>query len=106
MPIALIVNELVSNCMKHAFPGGRTGRILVSIREAALSPGAGDAWLLEVEDDGIGIEEAGEKAECIDKGIGTELVQALTGQLRGTLSRCPGASGRGTLVSMRFPRQR
>ena len=106
MPIALIVNELVSNCMKHAFPDGRTGRILVSIREAELSPGAGDAWLLEVEDDGIGIAEAGKREDFPDKGIGTELVQALAGQLRGTLSRRPGASSRGTLVSMRFPRQR
>ncbi len=49
IPIALIVNELVSNCMKHAFPGGRSGKISVSLREEA------ERWILEVEDDGVGL---------------------------------------------------
>jgi two-component sensor histidine kinase/PAS domain-containing protein len=111
IPVALIVNELVSNCLKHAFPEGRKGRIRVSMREE------GEDWVLEVEDDGVGIAGQGSSAprsEAKEPGIGTELVQALSGQLRGALSRGPGAvsssgspsSGPGTLVTMRFPRLR
>jgi two-component sensor histidine kinase len=40
IPCGLIVNELVSNCLKHAFPGGRTGKIRLGIRknsETAMS---------------------------------------------------------------------
>jgi two-component sensor histidine kinase len=104
IPVALIVNELVSNCMKHAFPEGRTGRVRVSMRAD------GDAWFLEVEDDGIGIDGAVDLKTDPDgrrTGIGTELVQALAGQLRGVLVRSSGAltglAGPGTIVSMRFP---
>ncbi len=111
MPLALIVNELVSNSLKHAFPEGRRGRILVSMREE------GDSWLLEVEDDGVGIPahiEAEAGAQGRGQGVGTELVQALAGQLRGALVRTPalptgalsGKGGPGTLVSLRFPRDR
>jgi PAS domain S-box-containing protein len=121
MPVALIVNELVSNCMKHAFPGGRKGSILVSMREAASSAGddAATSWLLEVDDDGIGIagaEESAKEPDDKEPGIGTELVRALAEQLRGTVVRRAGtrvgatdggkADGPGTLVSLRFPRQR
>ena len=93
IPIALIVNELVSNCMKHAFPGGRSGKISVSLREEA------ERWILEVEDDGIGL---GGTTVGTEAGIGTELVLALAAQVRGTVSRSPGRSGHGTLVSISF----
>jgi PAS domain S-box-containing protein len=107
MPVALIVNELVSNCLKHAFPEGRQGRILVSLRAAPPSEPSGDAegWVLEVEDDGIGVSEKA-AATARERGIGTELVQALAGQLRGAIVRGPCAEGSGTLVAMRFPRER
>lgn len=48
-PIALIVNELVTNALKHAFPDDRGGQISVRVR------GRGNGLLLEVADDGIGI---------------------------------------------------
>jgi PAS domain S-box-containing protein len=100
IPVALIVNELVSNSLKHAFPAGRPGRVTVSLRENEGS------WLLEVEDDGIGIAAPAAPAEGGESGIGTELVQALASQLRGELARSAGSRGAGTLVSMRFPRAR
>ena len=98
IPVALIVNELVSNCMKHAFPTGKKGRVIVSMREVPEA----SSWLLEVEDNGIGFE--GSRAPALNKpsGIGTELVQALSGQLRGVLERSPGAGGMGARVSIRF----
>ncbi|MCB4823909.1 sensor histidine kinase [Roseicella aerolata] len=52
-PIALIVNELVVNAARHAFPGGRAGRIRLAVRRAG--PGLGEVM---VEDDGIGLLEA------------------------------------------------
>jgi two-component sensor histidine kinase len=49
IPCALIINELVSNALKHAFPGGRKGALSINLR------GAGDnRWALEVVDDGAG----------------------------------------------------
>jgi two-component sensor histidine kinase len=77
----------------------------------------GESWALRVEDDGIGIAEPGSPAPqsgAKEPGIGTELVHALSGQLRGDLTRGPAclsasgspSSGPGTLVTMRFPRER
>lgn len=50
VPCGLIVHELVSNGLKHAFPDGRSGRILVESRPA---PGGG--MTLEIDDDGVGL---------------------------------------------------
>jgi two-component sensor histidine kinase len=51
IPCGLIVNELVTNALKHAFPKGRKGTVRVVLREAA-----GDLRL-SVEDDGVGMPE-------------------------------------------------
>lgn len=51
-PIALIVNELVVNAARHAFPDGRTGTISLTLRRAG--PGLGE---VVVADDGIGLPE-------------------------------------------------
>jgi PAS domain S-box-containing protein len=106
IPIALVVNELVSNCMKHAFPGGRAGRILVSMREIepAVDPDSPGAWLLEVEDDGVGMgpTETQVPDAGMGPGIGTELVQALAAQVRGSVAHSSGDGGAGTLVSILF----
>ena len=106
IPIALIVNELVSNCMKHAFPEMREGKIRVSLRKGPPSASDDDSGslLLEVEDDGIGSEGSrGEAAEDRkEAGIGTELVLALASQVRGEVARSRGRSGTGTLVSITF----
>jgi PAS domain S-box-containing protein len=101
IPVALIVNELVSNCLKHAFPAGPNGSIRVSLREDQ------DSFALAVEDDGVGMPERGGAASKeAEPGIGAELVLALVGQLRGKLERGTGASGKGTRVSIRIPRER
>ena len=49
VPIGLVVNELVSNALKHAFPEGRQGVINVRLKEA------NDHIILTVQDDGIGL---------------------------------------------------
>jgi PAS domain S-box-containing protein len=104
IPVALVVNELVSNSLKHAFPGGRKGRILVAMREAPPSAECGRSFVLRVVDDGIGFAGAGEGPARLggeEPGIGTELVQALVGQLRGSIQRLPG--GEGAAISVLIP---
>ncbi|MCE9592616.1 MAG: PAS domain S-box protein [Planctomycetes bacterium] len=72
----LIVNELVTNAFKHAFPNGRGGCVQLNCR---LSP-AGDV-VLEVRDDGSGSV----RAHGGVRSIGLELVETLAAQLGGRL---------------------
>src|SRR5262249_12977418 len=50
VPLGLLVNELVSNVLKHAFPAGRSGRVLVRLDMS----GAG-WYMLVVSDNGVGL---------------------------------------------------
>ena len=88
IPVALILNELISNALKHAFPDGRTG--LVSI-EGGLSDGQ---VVLEVRDDGVGIPAGVEPRR--PNSLGLEIVNILTRQLKGTfeLDRSQGTTFR------------
>lgn len=52
MPFALILNELVTNAFRHAFPGGRAGTVSIGIRKTLK-----DAVELSVSDDGVGLPE-------------------------------------------------
>src|SRR5207244_4176277 len=51
IPCALVLNELVSNCLRHAFPAGRVGEVRVDLREED------GQCLLTVADDGVGLPE-------------------------------------------------
>lgn len=51
IPLGLMANELISNCFKHAFPGGRKGKVKVSLEKA------GDSLRLEISDTGIGLPQ-------------------------------------------------
>ena len=77
LPVGLIVNEIVSNSLRHAFPEGRGGQIRVSLRRQSS-----ERIVLSVSDDGIGVDEG--KTE--PRGIGLTLVQALADQIEGTIS--------------------
>jgi two-component sensor histidine kinase len=52
VPMGLLINEVVTNSIKHAFPGNRAGRISLSFRHA----GAG-LLALSISDDGVGLPE-------------------------------------------------
>ncbi len=77
VPCGLIINELVSNALKHAFPNGRTGKIMVKLHQE------NDEFILEVGDDGIGYSE--EDVPENGKKLGFNLVKSLLKQLDGSM---------------------
>lgn len=79
VPVGLIVSELVSNSLKHAFPGGREGRIAITLGGA---PDRG--YDLVVRDDGIGAAVTFDPAASGT--MGWRLVGMLTRQLDGTIA--------------------
>jgi two-component system CheB/CheR fusion protein len=93
VPCGLIVNELLTNALKHAFPQGQPGKIKVSFGSDQTH------WRLEVGDDGIGLPAD------IDPGnvnsMGFQLIQLLAQQLGGSLDAVRDA---GTRFVIRFPR--
>ncbi len=90
IPIGLILNELISNALKHAFPDGRSGGIRIEARiETQNQAGRVD---LTVADDGVGVPE--DLATRKTKTLGLQIVEILARQLRGTweLKRAAGTS--------------
>lgn len=78
IPLGLIVNELVTNTFKHAFPEGRTGRLDLILKK--IAPGT---FELVVEDSGIGI--AADFDLEASESLGLHLVATLADQLGGNL---------------------
>jgi PAS domain S-box-containing protein len=78
IPLGLILNELVSNAIKHAFPDGRTGTIRITLEKYQ-----DDYLILEVSDNGIGFS----KDLNIDniESFGLIIVNTLVNQLDATL---------------------
>jgi PAS domain S-box-containing protein len=74
--VGLIINELVTNALKHAFPEERSGVITVDLHRQE------DGYCLEVSDDGIGTDE-----EALGKGSGGKIIRMFTQQLGGKLLR-------------------
>jgi two-component sensor histidine kinase len=74
IPCGLVVNELITNALKHGFKDGRTGTIRVELRPH------GDCELsLTVQDDGVGLP-AGFDVERVES-MGLRLVSTLSEQL-------------------------
>jgi PAS domain S-box-containing protein len=95
-PCGLIVNELVSNALKYAFLGKKTGEITVEFYEDG-----DNNFALSVCDDGIGMAE--EINYQTQKSLGMRLVHSLvTQQLEGTLEL---DRSNGTTFRIRFPNQ-
>jgi PAS domain S-box-containing protein len=91
-PCAFLVNELLSNCLKHGFPGDRAGQVRLSLK--AL-PGAAEKWQLQVSDTGVGLPEDFE-ARCKES-LGMQLAHDLSQQIGGPL-----VIGPATLFSVTF----
>lgn len=92
--VGLVVNELITNALKHAFPGGREGVVRVTFRRD------GDVYELVVADNGVGAVPA--RTTQDDGGLGSQILRALAVQLGGRLEMASGDVG-GTLCRLRFP---
>jgi PAS domain S-box-containing protein len=93
IPCGLILNELLTNSLKYAYPGGGSGEI--RIRFARLDAGR---MSLSCEDDGVGIPEAFDWQNA--RSMGLRIVNILTKQIEGELSL--DRSVRGTRFALTF----
>jgi two-component sensor histidine kinase len=78
IPCGLIVNELVSNALKHAFPDGRRGQLEIDLHRVA-----GDGYLLRVRDDGVGFPEKLDFRKT--ESLGMQIVNTLVDQVDGRM---------------------
>ncbi|MEI6384985.1 MAG: transporter substrate-binding domain-containing protein [Spirochaetota bacterium] len=93
IPLGLIVNEIVTNSLRHAFPEDRSGQI-----EILLGHSEGGFYELDVRDDGIGLPKSLKAEES--PSLGLTLVRLLVAQIDGSLVF---AEGGGTRFRMNFP---
>jgi PAS domain S-box-containing protein len=93
IPCGLIVNELVSNALKHAFGGRPSGTVDVVIGRLE-----GDELELVVRDDGVGFPQ--DRPISDERSMGMAIVTNLVEQIHGRLERGPGP---GTEFRIRFP---
>jgi two-component sensor histidine kinase len=100
LPIGLIVNELVSNCVKHAFPGSGTdsGGVVQARIGVEIGRENNAGISIVVSDNGIGIEESRLSGEA--ETVGLMLIRSLVAQLKGEVSW---RNERGTVATARFP---
>ncbi len=97
VPLGLIVNELVTDALKHAFPEGRGGTIALGLHRE------GTGALLTLSDDGVGFPPGFDFHSS--KGFGIALVDMLCGQIGGSLaigSDPSGKAGTGASFLVRF----
>ncbi len=77
VPCGLIINELISNSLKYAFPSGRGGKIFLSLKLR------GKNYELIISDDGIGFPEDLDFKNT--ESLGLQLVNSLVGQINGKI---------------------
>ncbi len=93
IPCGLIINELVSNALKYAFPGDSVGGIIVRFQG-----GGGGPVLLTVADSGVGLPDGLDFRS--GETLGLQLVRMLVKQLRGEVAL---DNSRGACFEIRFP---
>ncbi|MES1213561.1 MAG: sensor histidine kinase, partial [Singulisphaera sp.] len=93
VPCGLLVNELMSNCLKHAFPANEEGTITVSLETVD-----DQEIVLSVRDDGIGLPAHVEPETSPT--FGMQIIMALVEQLHGSLTVW---RAEGTEFRIRFP---
>jgi PAS domain S-box-containing protein len=93
VPCSLIINEMITNSLKYAFPDGRKGEITIDFMMDANN------YILKYHDDGIGLPEhiTFDRSES----LGMQLIYGLTRQLSGTITL---QRERGTTFILTFPR--
>lgn len=91
VPLGLILNEIITNALKHAYPSERTGEIRIELGRTAK------AVELRVSDDGVGMEEGTRLAG--EPGAGLKLIKMLVEQIDGRVTY---SSGPGTTAVVTF----
>jgi two-component sensor histidine kinase len=91
IPIGLIVNELVSNALKYAFPDKRPGQITVRLQEI------GEILSLSVLDNGIGLTDDQQKS--LGNSFGYRLIRVFSEQLQANMNI---SNSDGTMVQMQI----
>jgi two-component sensor histidine kinase len=89
--LGLVVTELVINALKHAFPDGRPGEILVGYKVE------GATWRLSVADDGVGRRD--DTHERVRSGLGTSIIDALARQLKARVEVVSGPQGMSVAIT-------
>jgi len=92
IPLGLIANELISNCLKHAFSGRRQG-----VMRVALQKNDGSGHSLIVQDDGNGLPDGFDPDKT--NSLGVKLVQMLSAQIKGQMNL---KNGNGTEFTITF----
>lgn len=90
VPCGLILNELLTNSLKYAYPNGRAGEIVVGLSRSE------SRVTLRVADDGIGLPPGFDWEQA--QSLGLRIVHILTAQLNGTMRYKPGQGARFTLT--------
>lgn len=93
VPCGLIINELITNCLKHAFKGKSHGTVFIS-----STINAGNV-IITVDDDGIGFDY--EKNKMESSSLGLIIIESLVQQLKG-ISEYSSDSGSGTKFILSF----
>ena len=94
MPLALSLNEMVSNAFKHAYTGGRGGLLKI---ELLIDNGNGD---LTVQDDGVVLPADFDDHRTA--GLGLKIMRVFAGQLGGDV-RVTSDPGKGSSFHLHFP---
>ncbi len=95
VPIALVVNELLTNSMKYAFKQAQSGKIEIAIRTNAKD------IQIAISDDGAGLPNDFDPVKST--GLGTRIVSALTKQVRGKIDRLHVAQGTSFIITIPRP---
>ncbi len=90
LPLSLIVNDLITNSVKHA-------KSDITVRFESITP---VAHSISVVDEGPGLPDGFDPADS--KGLGMQIVQALVKEIGGELRFFAGNNGRGTRVTLTF----
>ena len=93
IPCGLILNELLTNSLKHGFPGGRAGEIAISV--TLEKP---DAYMLVVRDDGVGFPTTFDMKH--PDTLGMQIIGSLVEQLEGSIETM---NDGGAMTVVRFP---
>ena len=92
LQVGLLINELVSNALKHAFPAEKHGTISLSLIKKD------DVHEVEVSDDGIGINSP----DDLEKSYGYRIIRSISRGLNGTILMSDQAE-KGTTFKLMFP---